>query len=865
MLAGRGDVAHEWLMSVAKLADVNSAKIYRVDGTEAFIDQQTLKQVNGWLDEDKFQRDESSQQPSHIPSLLQKQFATTLQGTQQQFRAQDSKELTLLYPIKAEDACMQCHGYTTDPIRGVLVLNVSTSKTAAAFDAIKREIGLMFGGVVGLLVLVTWLSTRAVVLLPLSKLAEAALQVKQGDLTRRIGLQRQDEIGTVASVIDEVIEHLEMEIAYEQQLRSQQQALTDAVISLSENTIEESVLRHVGELAMQVTQAHYVMLGYKDKRGELSFIPAGMSEEEQGRIAHMPKGIGILGLLWDGQQTVRINDLASHPDSIGFPEGHPPMKSFLGSPIIFGDEVMGAIYLTDRLDGQPFCSEDEEMLRVLAAACAVALANARSLETVRQARDELEKRVEQRTQELTEANRRLRGREVELELMNEELTRANEAKNQLLANTSHELRTPLNAIIGFSDLLGNPMVGKLSDKQSRYVNHIHTSGKRLLTIINDLLDISKIEAGMMAIEESHFVPAMLAEQAYGEMMPLANDKNIGLTLHREQDADLVVYTDADKLHQIMINIIGNALKFTPEGGKVDLSVHCERKGEADCHLIVEVVDTGMGIALEDQERIFEPFVQAKGGLDRRYGGTGLGLALSKKQATMLGGSIGVESQVGQGSHFTVDLPVQLARYNSQDGVEPTALAAQRPREAPVPVEEITPVDEYRPRILVADNDTQRGQAVVKMLEQEGYSASCVMQRELAEASQRLCPFIIAFGISNEADVTHQYLQMIKKHDATKMIPIILIGGDAESPEFSMGTVLNLQRGKELERNELLDMIARHNRYIPLHHRKPTVLVVDDDESVREFLKATLVTEGYRVILSANGEEGGNSLSSANPT
>jgi signal transduction histidine kinase len=279
-------------------------------------------------------------------------------------------------------------------------------------------------------------------------------------------------------------------------------------------------------------------------------------------------------------------------------------------------------------------------VQILASACAIALSNLRNTES-----------------ELAAVNRHLRAHEIELELMNEELNGANAAKSQFLANTSHELRTPLNAIIGFSDLLSNPRVGVLSDKQRSYVDHIHVSGNRLLTIINDLLDISKIEAGMMVIDETATVPSRIIQDVLQELDPLAKEKQIELSCEKE-GADESVLLDAGKLHQMLVNVVGNAIKFTPEHGEVRIELAIIKAEPDEYRVVIDVRDTGNGIADEDQERVFESFVQVEGGLDRTFGGTGLGLALTRKQIILLGGEIRLQSSVGVGSCFTLELPAQ---------------------------------------------------------------------------------------------------------------------------------------------------------------------------------------------------------------
>jgi signal transduction histidine kinase len=261
-------------------------------------------------------------------------------------------------------------------------------------------------------------------------------------------------------------------------------------------------------------------------------------------------------------------------------------------------------------------------------------------------------------EELQTVNADLDAKVDELARVNLRLYELNNIKNEFLATMSHELRTPLNSILGFSEVLNT--ADNLSDKQRRYVTNIQVSGRTLLSLITDVLDLAKIESGKMEIHPIEFSFGDLIERQTGVMATQAEKKNIDLTWQVEPGVT-TLFQDVGKLQQILNNLLSNAIKFTPEGGRVRV-----RAGLRDPdHMFIEVQDTGVGIPLEDQERIFEKFRQGRSrpgeenALTRQFEGTGLGLSIVKELCKLLGGEITLVSEFGRGSTFTVVLPVRL--------------------------------------------------------------------------------------------------------------------------------------------------------------------------------------------------------------
>jgi signal transduction histidine kinase len=276
-------------------------------------------------------------------------------------------------------------------------------------------------------------------------------------------------------------------------------------------------------------------------------------------------------------------------------------------------------------------------------------------------------------EDLSKANQSLDDKVDELARANMHLYEMNRLKSDFLATMSHELRTPLNSIIGFSDVLGS--IQSLDDKQRRYVQNIRSSGRMLLEMINDILDLAKIEAGKMEVRPATFAVESIVSAQCDMARPLAEKKNIDLEYEVAAGLE-AVEQDPAKVQQILANLLSNAVKFTPEGGRVEVGARLEPiEGQASGAIVIEVSDTGVGIAPEEQQTIFEKFRQGRvfqtgdDAMTREFSGTGLGLSIVRELCRLLGGDISVESQLGRGSRFTVRLPAKFGA-DSTAGTEP---------------------------------------------------------------------------------------------------------------------------------------------------------------------------------------------------
>ena len=284
-------------------------------------------------------------------------------------------------------------------------------------------------------------------------------------------------------------------------------------------------------------------------------------------------------------------------------------------------------------------------------------------EKIKEYTETLEEKIQERTRELEDINLELQALNKELELKSQEAEiaklramEASRAKSDFLANMSHELRTPLNSVIGFSEILQDGLYGELNEKQREYVNDISSSGQHLLNLINDILDLSKVEAGKMELELSRFTLSDVLNTSMTMLKEKAIRHMIRLNLEIEPDADIEIEADERKLKQILFNLLSNAVKFTPDGGSI--TVHALILKLDGAYIEISVEDTGIGIRPEDMDKLFQEFSQIETPYEKKYEGTGLGLALIKKLVELHGGKIWVESEFGKGSKFMFVIPAR---------------------------------------------------------------------------------------------------------------------------------------------------------------------------------------------------------------
>ncbi|MFO1352384.1 MAG: response regulator [Gammaproteobacteria bacterium] len=421
---------------------------------------------------------------------------------------------------------------------------------------------------------------------------------------------------------------------------------------------------------------------------------------------------------------------------------------------------------------------------------------------------------------------------------------------RFVANMSHELRTPLNSIIGFSNILLKNRNQTLAEKDLDHAEKINRNGKHLLNLINDILDLSKIESGRMEVEVRPTRVDGLAREVVDMLKPQAEARNINLEFTSESTLH-TLYTDTDKLKQVLINLIGNAIKFTHEGG-----VRVRVLQEDPQSLSIAVSDSGIGIPPQQLEAIFEPFRQVDSSTTRKYGGTGLGLTISRSIIHMLNGEITVKSELGKGSTFSVRLPLTADKATpiSAAAQPPAAVAAQPPAvpAAPVPIETppLIPKGKGPRRVLIVDDDADARELLSGYITEIGALPILAADGEQAlRLAREHHPDLITLDLMMPGIDGWEVLKRLKVDAELQAIPVVIISIVAERRKaVVLGAIDAIT--KPIVHDDLI-AILRRTLHAPPHGR---VLVVDDNPEVLDLFRHLLADEVAEIRTAYNGKD-----------
>jgi signal transduction histidine kinase/DNA-binding response OmpR family regulator len=454
-----------------------------------------------------------------------------------------------------------------------------------------------------------------------------------------------------------------------------------------------------------------------------------------------------------------------------------------------------------------------------------------SLRAVKVADDELGRLIDGFNEMLVE----IQSRDAELTIAKEAAEEASRAKSSFLANMSHELRTPLNAIIGYSEMLQEEVEERGVPDLGADLKKVHGAGRHLLALINDILDLSKIESGKMELLLETFEVRSLLEDVASTIHPLV-EKNHNTLVVKGGAIAGPMHADVTRLRQVLFNLLSNACKFT-ENGTITLEVARERREMGD-DMVFRLTDTGIGMSPDQQVRLFEAFMQADASTSRRFGGTGLGLAISRRFCQMMGGDVTVSSVLGKGSTFTVRLPATVPERPARD------------------LEPARPVG----TVLVIDDDRDASDLLARALTREGFRViTAASGDEGVAAAREHMPDAITLDVLMPGMDGWAVLKQLKADPEVARIPVVMI---SMVDERDMGRALGAADyvPKPIDRERLSAVLRRFRG----PHSPCPAVVIEDDPASREVLRRTLEQDGWRVCEATNGREGLELLASGNP-
>jgi PAS domain S-box-containing protein len=510
------------------------------------------------------------------------------------------------------------------------------------------------------------------------------------------------------------------------------------------------------------------------------------------------------------------------------------MRTVAAINILRDGELVGLLVAFTVGETRAFSDDELNLLASIAHQAAQAISNARLFAAVQDERASLTRRIAERTADLSSANA--------------ELARAVRAKDEFLANMSHELRTPLNAILGLSEAVQEGIYGPLTDKQSSSLQTIEESGQHLLALINDILDLAKIEADKTTLDIDTMLIAEVCEASVRFIRQSAQKKRLTIATTLP-DAGTTMRADERRLKQILVNLLSNAVKFTPDDGQLGLDVVMD--AEQDC-VCFTVWDTGIGIAAEHMNRLFKPFVQLDAGLNRQHEGSGLGLALVARLTDLHGGSVAVASEPGQGSRFTVTLPWQGIDKPTDEGVQPDGARS-------IALPGLTKA------LIIEDSPTAADQ-LARYLDELHIQTSITAQgAEAVTRAVEFAPDVILLDVLLPDISGWDVLTSLKADPRVQSIPVLIVSVVDDQPHgmargasgYLIKPITRQRLWGKLERTVLPtapDTAAADEATPATAANAPLVLLAEDNETILAMLSEYLVARGFQVITARNGAE-----------
>lgn len=746
-----------------------------------------------------------------------------------------------------------------------------------------------------------------------SEVIQQANRIAQGNLETVITMRSEkDELGKALLTMTSELKKSNEEKHKQLWIKNNQTELNDLIRGEQEVT---DLSRKIISKMCQIIGARIGAIYLKDDEASFRLMGSFAFNHRKNIKTAYGVGEGIIGQAAIEKQAIVISQLPDDYLAINSGLGEAPPKNLIVVPCIFNDEVIAVIELGSF---ETFTESQLNFLSIISETIAIGLHTSRSrteleklLTKTQQQAEELQvqqeelkqanEELQEQTRALKESEQQLQTQQEELRVTNEELEERTHAiekqrddirqkneilkqaqleieqkardleiasryKSEFLANMSHELRTPLNSILVLSQVMANNKMGNLNEKQIQSAKTIYSSGASLLSLINEILDLSKIESGKLQINIEKIVISNFSRDISEIFTPLAAEKGLKLNISISENAPEVIQSDNQRLQQIIRNLLSNSIKFTNEGS---VSLNIFKSGASDGQrpgriedaevIVFEVTDTGIGIPREQQEVIFQAFTQADGTTSRKYGGTGLGLTISRNLAHILGGEITLDSDAGKGTIFRLWLPLKIEKSQPLPGHQPVVAKIEKP--VSQSIESFKPVaasgkppDVFVPAavqnglsdgtkddrklinkgdkfILVIEDDQNFAKILYDLAHEKGFKCLIAPNGETGlHYADYYKPDAIILDIGLPGIDGWQVMDRLKDNPETRHIPVHFMSGKDKSMEaLKMGAIGYLTKPISLE--DLEEAFAKIEAYISKPFKK--LLVVEDDDNMRK--------------------------------
>lgn len=696
---------------------------------------------------------------------------------------------------------------------------------------------------------------------PIKHLTDVIAQFKNGDSNAHSDISLKNEFGILSNTYNELIDQINEDM----ELSRQTAEFSDSML------VEDNAHRFFMELLpvfLNITNSQLaaVYLLDEEQKKFVLYESIGMASEFKNYSFDASSYEGQFGKVLTTKEIERMVNIPLDTNFVfQTVSGAMVPREIISIPILVGEEIVAIISLASiRKYSDKSIRLINKTYDVLTARVDGILAyrkirkSAKILEQQKEVLAKVNTDLEMQKTELAAQSTELMQQNSELEMQKKKLDEVSRLKTNFLSNMSHELRTPLNSVIALSGVLSRRLVKSIPADEYSYIEVIERNGKHLLSLINDILDISRIEAGREEVEIEKFNANDLVADIVGMIELQAKQKNIGL-IHLSADEKIMLKSDSRKIKHILQNLIGNAVKFT-EKGKVEVSVQRDKE-----HLIVKIIDTGIGISKENISHIFDEFRQADGSTSRRFGGTGLGLAIAQKYAMLLGGRVNVSSVINKGSTFVLTLPLNYSNIK-QEIVDEVSFNNR------IESNEYVHISGQGKTVLLVEDSEPAVIQIKDFLEQSGYKIFVADSGAKAlEMVTEIAPDGIILDLMMPGIDGFEVLKVIREAESTAKIPVLILSAKHITKDelkfLKRNNIHQLIQKGDVNKAELISAIANMvNTQVDVLPKteetkvfqeitgKPIVLVVEDNVDNMITVKAIL-GNNYTVIEAIDGIEG----------